>query len=60
MIYGYVKNRKIKKAVKHAISPTKTYITENLFNDTTVRNTAWAMMKYYKSIGWYKRRYVYD
>ena len=57
MIYGYVKNRHIKKAVKNAISPTKSYITGCLFKNTKVRNTAWAMMKYYKSIGWYERRY---
>lgn len=58
MIYGEVKNKKIKKMVRGALTPHKKWI-EIAFNNRKAIATGWAMMRYYKSIGFYERRWKY-
>lgn len=56
MIYGIVKNRVIKKMVRGALTPKKVWI-EIAFNNRKAITTGWAMMKYYKKIGFYETRW---
>lgn len=59
MIYGKVKNRKLRKIARKLPDPLYAWVTNKL-NDKEMRKICWAMVKYFKSIGFYKSRYDYD
>ncbi len=59
MIYGNVKNKKVKKFVRGILTPEKEWLNIG-FNDKKVRETGYAMLKYYISNGFYKRRWIYS
>lgn len=58
MIYGSVKNRKIRKFVRGMLTPSKDWINFQ-FNDKQAKRTGYAMLKWFKSINFYKTRWDY-